>query len=173
MDVIIVIGILIFGFIASSYLYALSRVEWLKKNWVEYRCNPIYMPVAGLVGQNVSDNFMKCTMTMFHNYAGFIMDPLMAEFSIVNDTLEEIGGTMSSMRSMMSGVRGGFLGIVGSVFGKIHNLMSQIQYIIIRMRTLLGRVIGTMMTFVYIFSTGKDSAESVVNGPIVKAMSYF
>jgi len=112
-------------------------------------------------------------MTMFHNYAGFIMDPLMAEFSIVNDTLDEIGGAMSSMRSMMGGVRGGFLGIIGSVFGKIHNLMSQIQYIIIRMRTLLGRVVGTMMTFVHIFTTGKDSADSVVNGPIVKTISYF
>ena len=171
MDLFIVIGILIFGFIASSYLFALSRIEWLKKNWVQYRCNPIYMPVAGLVGQNISDNFMKCTMTMFHNYAGFIMDPLMAEFSIVNDTLEEIA--MSSMRSMMGGVRGGFLGIVGSVFGKIHNLMSQIQYIIIRMRTLLGRLVGTMMTFVHIFTTGGDTAQSVVEGPIVKTLSYF
>jgi len=36
MDLFIVIGILIFGFIASSYLFALSRIEWLKKNWVQY-----------------------------------------------------------------------------------------------------------------------------------------
>jgi hypothetical protein len=128
--------------------------------------------MAGLVGQSVPDNFRKCSMKMFHDYAGFIMDPLMAEFSVVNDTLEEIGGAMNSMRSMMGGVRGGFLGIVGSVFGKIQNLMSQIQYIIIRMRTLMGRLVGTMMSFVHIFSTGMQAGESVMNGPIVKTISY-
>ena len=42
---------------ASLYLFALSRVDFLKRNWVKYRCNPIYMPVAGLVGQDVFTNF--------------------------------------------------------------------------------------------------------------------
>jgi hypothetical protein len=171
MDIVIVVITTIVSILASTYFFAMSRVEWLKKNWVEYRCNPLYMPVAGLVGQSVTDNFTKCTMKMFHDYAGFIMDPLMAEFSIVNDTLEEVGGAMNSMRSMMGGVRGGFLGIIGSVFGKIQNLMSQIQYIIIRMRTLMGRIVGTLMTMVHVFTTGMDSAQSVANGPIVRTFS--
>ena len=56
---------------------------------------------------------------------------------------------MVSMRSMFAGVRGGFLTIVGSVFGKIQNMMAQTQYIIIRMRTLMSRVVGIMYSFVY------------------------
>jgi hypothetical protein len=172
MDIVIVVVTTIISILASGYFFAMSRVEWLKKNWIEYRCNPLYMPAAGLVGHSVTDNFTKCTMKMFHDYAGFIMDPLVAEFSIVNDTLGEIGGAMDSMRGMMGGVRGGFLGIIGSVFGKIQNLMSQIQYIIIRMRTLMGRIVGTLMSMVHVFTTGMDSAESVKNGPIVKMMSF-
>jgi hypothetical protein len=156
---------------ASMYLFALSRVAWLKKNWVEYRCNPLYMPMAGMVGQDVASNFIKCTMKGFQDYAGFIMDPIMGEFSIVNETLTEVGGAVHSMRGMMSGVRGGFLGILGTVFGKIQNLMSQFQYIIIRMRTLMSRIIGTMMSFLFVFYTGMETAGSVVNGPIVKTLS--
>jgi hypothetical protein len=68
-------------------------------------------------------------------------------------------------------MRGGFMGIVGSVFGKIQNLMSSIQYIIIRMRTLLSRVMGVMMSFMLIFETGMQTGESVMNGPIMKVVN--
>jgi hypothetical protein len=154
--------------LSSMYLFALSRVAWLKKNWVEYRCNPLYMPMAGMVGQNVVDNFTKCTMKGFQDYAGFIMDPIMGEFAIVNDTLSEVGGAVHSMRGMMTGVRGGFLGILGTVFGKIQNLMSQFQYIIIRMRTLMSRIIATMMSFLYVFYTGMETSTAVINSPLTK-----
>jgi len=172
MDTVIFIVATIVALISSFYLFGIGQVAHLKKNWVQYRCNPIYMPMAGMVGDDVLSNFTKCTMKGFHDYAGFIMDPLMAEFSIVNDTLGEVTSTMTSMRSMFSGVRGGFLGIVGSVFGKIQNVMSQTQYIVIRMRTLMSRVVGIMFSFVYIFYGGMQSGQSLVNGPVGKTMSF-
>ena len=148
----------------SLYLFALSRVDELKKNWMEYRCNPIYMPLAGFVGESVSANFTKCTMKGFQDYAGFVMDPLMAQFSLVNDTLGEVTGNMNSMRSMMGEMRGGFLGIVGSVFGKIQNLTSHIQYIMIRMRTLMSRIVGVMITFAAIAAAGEVNVNSIAPG---------
>jgi hypothetical protein len=154
--------------VASSYLFALTQLDHIKKNWSKYRCNPIYMPVAGMVGDDVFSNFTKCTMKGFHDYAGFMMDPIMQEFDTVGDTIGEIGGAMKDMRTMMSSTRGGFMGIIGSVFGKIQNTMSSIQYIIIRMRTLLSRIMGVMMSFMLVFYTGMETAGSVVNGPIVK-----
>lgn len=156
---------------ATLYLFALSQVKFLKENWPQYRCNPLYMPMAGLVGQDVTTNFVKCTMKGFQDYSGFVMDPIMSEFSIFNDTIHDISGAMNDMRSMMSETRSGFLGIVGSVFGKIENLMSQFQYIIIRMRTLMGRVVGIMMSFMYIFYGGMQTGQSVANGPVGKTMS--
>ena len=157
-------GVALYGFVQT-------RIAFLKKNWVEYRCNPIYMPFASLVGQSTITNFTQCTMKSFHDYLGFVMDPIMGEFSIVNDTISEISDTLGSMRSMFSGVRGGFLGIVGSVFGKIQNLMSQTQYIMIRMRTLLARVVGVMYSLVYTFYSGMETGEAVMNGPIGKTVS--
>jgi hypothetical protein len=172
MDTIIVAVATVVAIISSLYLFGLSQVQFLKKNWVQYRCNPVYMPMAGMVGDDVLTNFTKCTMKGFHDYAGFIMDPVMAEFSTVNTTLSEVGDTMNSMRSMFSGVRGGFLGILGTVFGKIQNVMSQTQYIVIRMRTLLSRVVGVLFSFVYVFYTGMESGQSLVNGPVGKTMSF-
>ena len=156
---------------ASLYLFALSQVSFLKKNWPKYRCHPLYMPMAGLVGQDVSANFTKCTMKGFQDYAGFVMDPVMSQFSLFNSVIGDISGAMNDMRGMMSDTRTGFLGIVGTVFGKIENLMSQFQHIIIRMRTLLARVVGIMMSFMYIFYGGMQTGESIVAGPVGKTMS--
>ena len=156
---------------ASFYLFALSQVNFLKKNWPKYRCHPLYMPMAGMVGQDVATNFTKCTMKGFQDYAGFVMDPIMSQFSLFNSVIGDISGAMNDMRGMMSDTRNGFLGIVGTVFGKIENLMSQFQHIIIRMRTLLARVVGIMMSFMYIFYGGMQTGESVVAGPIGKTMS--
>ena len=161
----------IVSILSSLYLFALSQVSFLKKNWPKYRCHPMYMPMAGLVGEDVTTNFTKCTMKGFQDYSGYVMDPITSQFSIFNSIIGDISGAMTDMRSMMSDVRGGFLGIVSTVFGKIENLMSQFQHIIIRMRTLLARVTGVMMSFVYIFYGGMQTGESVVAGPIGKTMS--
>lgn len=128
------------------------------------------MPLAGAVGQDVFTNFTKCTMKGFHDYAGFMMDPIMGEFAIVNETIGEVGGAIHDMRGMMSSTRSGFLGIIGSVFGKLQNTMSSIQYIIIRMRTLMARIVGIMMTFTMVFYTGMETSVSVANGPIMKVV---
>ena len=172
MDVLIVALATTVAILTSLYLFGLSQVKFLKKNWVQYRCNPIYMPMAGLVGDNIVSNFTKCTMKGFQDYAGYMMDPIMGEFAVVNETLGEIGGAMNSMRQMTSSVRGGFLGILGTVFGKIQNLVSQFQYIIIRMRTLLSRIVGVMLSFIYVFYTGMETGESVMAGPIGQTVSF-
>lgn len=156
--------------LATLYLFGMSQIDFLKKNWVQYRCNPIYMPMAGMVGANTIDNFYKCTAKGFHDYAGFVMDPVMSEVSVITDSITEISDNMGDMRSMMGDMRGGFLGIVGTVFGKIQNLMSQTQYIIIRMRTLMARIIGVMMSFVYVFYGGIETGSAVMNGPIGKTV---
>jgi hypothetical protein len=158
--------------IASLYGFAITQVDHVRKNWVEYRCNPIYMPISSYVSNDSAfTTFTNCTMKGFHDYAGFMMDPIMAEFNIVNKTIGAVGGTLQDMRGMMSDVRRGFLGIVGSVFGKIQNTMSSIQYIIIRMRTLMSRIVGIMMSFMLIFYTGMETSRSVVNGPIYQVFS--
>ena len=172
MDTAIVVVSTLVAVGASLYMLALNNIKDLKNNWAEYRCNPAYMPLAGMVGQDPFKNFNDCTMKSFQDYTGFVVDPIMSQFSTMTSIVSQIGKSMDSMRTMMADTRNGFLGIVGTVFGKIQNLMSQFQYIIIRMRTLMARLVGIMMSFVYIFTTGSDTGASVLNGPIGKTMNF-
>lgn len=172
MDTAIVVVSTLVAVGASLYMLALNNIKDLKDNWAEYRCNPAYMPLAGLVGQDPFKNFNDCTMKSFQDYTGFVVDPIMSQFSTMTSIVTQISTSMDGMRKMMADTRNGFLGIVGTVFGKIQNLMSQFQYIIIRMRTLMARLVGIMMSFVYIFTTGSETGASVLKGPIGKTMNF-
>lgn len=172
MDTAIVVISTLVSLGAAFYMFAMSNIANLKADWPIHRCDPSYMPFASMVGQDPVKNFTDCTMKSFHDYAGFVVDPIMTQFSTMTDVVSEIGGSMDSMRGMIGDTRNGFLGIVGMVFGKIQNLMSQFQYIIIRMRTLLARVVGIMMSFMYVFYGAMDTGSSVLKGPIGQTMNF-
>jgi len=59
MDIAIFAVVTLVALIAASYAFALGQVDHIKKNWVQYRCNTIYMPVDGMVGDDVLSNFTK------------------------------------------------------------------------------------------------------------------
>jgi hypothetical protein len=172
MDTAIVVVATLVSVGASLYMFALNNIKDLKDKWPTYRCNPAYMPMAGLVGEDPFKNFTDCTMKNFQDYTGFVVDPIMNQFSTMTNAVTEIGGAMNDMRGMMADTRNAFLGIVGTVFGKIQNLMSQFQYIVIRMRTLMARLVGIMMAFMNIFYTGQETGTSLVNGPVGKTMNF-
>jgi hypothetical protein len=172
MDTAIVVVTTLVAVGATLYMFAMNNIQELKDNWPLYRCNPAYMPMAGLVGQDPFKTFTDCTMKRFQDYTGFVVDPIMGQFTQVNSIVTNIGGAMNDMRGMMAQTRTGFLGMIGTVFGKIHNLMSQFQYIIIRMRTLMARLVGIMVSFMNIFYTGQQTGPSIMNGPIGQTINF-
>jgi hypothetical protein len=139
---------------------------WLQKNWSSVRCNPLYMPFAGYAGTDVGSNFMNCTMSSFSTYAGTAMDGMNAQMSVVSDSLGSISSSMADMRGMMGSTRGGFMMIFQMVFGKIANLMASMQYLMIRIQTLMGRIVGVFASLIYSFYGGQQTGASVWAGPI-------
>jgi hypothetical protein len=73
MDTAIVVITTLVAVGASLYMFALNNIKDLKDNWAEYRCNPAYMPLAGMVGQDPFKNFNDCTMKSFQDYTGFVI----------------------------------------------------------------------------------------------------
>jgi phage-related minor tail protein len=124
------------------------------------------MPLAGYAGTDVFTNFNMCVTKSFHDYAGLSMDGMNAQMGSVSDSLGAIGGALSDMRGMFGNIRSGFMMVFQMVFGKIHNLMASMQYLMIRIRTLIGRIVGVFAALIYSFYAGEQTGESVWKGPI-------
>jgi len=154
--------------IATTVYIGKDQAKYFKDNWSELRCNPAYMllPLALDLETDVATNFTMCITKSFNDYAGLSMDGMNSQMSIVGDSLGTIGTAMSDMRGMMGETRGGFMMVFQMVFGKIQNLMSSMQYLMIRIRTLMGRIVGVFASLIYAFYAGEQSAEAAWNGPI-------
>ena len=158
--------------VSLSYLGS-AQVKYLKDNWSELRCNPIYMPMASYVGVDPFSNFTKCIGKGFGDYAGAAMDPLHGQMSLVGDSLSSITDALGDMRGLFSNVRGGFGMVFSMVFGKIANLMSSMQYLMIRIQTLMGRIVAIFASLVYALYTATETGQSAWNGPpgkIIRAL---
>ena len=157
----------------STYFYGLTNLKYVKNHWSELRCDPRYMGLAGYVGDDFTQNVSKCMNKSFSDYLGASMDPLHGQMSLVSDSIESIGGSLDEMRGLLGNVRGGFGMVFQMVFGKIHNLMSSMQYLMIRIRTLMGRVVGVFASLIYAFYGGLETAQAIDNGPpgrIIRAL---
>lgn len=172
MDLLIFVGATLTALLAVGYWMVLARLDEIKENWIQYRCNPIYMPFAGMVGQDIASTFTKCTMKSFQDYAGFILDPIQTMFGTFLKMFSSIADSLQSMRQMFAGIRNGFLGIVTMIFGKLANTMAAMQYLMIRIRTVFMRVAGIMQGMMNIMTSGVETGRSVVNGPIGKTVSF-
>ena len=160
-------------FFAGAYAYGMAHLQEIKTNWVEYRCNPMYMPLAGMVGSDISTNFMNCTLQSVNTYAGFVMDPIYQNFSILTGIIETILGSMNDMRAAVTGASSGFLGIIASTFGKLQNTFQQVILLFGRVRSIINRMMTTFAILMNIVSTGLQTGQSVANGPIGQAAEFF
>jgi hypothetical protein len=157
---------------AASYAYGMSQLDDIKMNWVKYRCNPVYMPLAGIVGSDVASNFMYCTLQSVNTYAGFALDPIYKYFKILTDAIRMILNSMNSMRAAVNGASSGFLNIAGSVIGKMQNSLQVVMQLMSRTRVLMNRMIASFAILMNIVTTGVQTGQSVANGPIGRAGQF-
>jgi hypothetical protein len=158
---------------AGAYAYGMAHLQEIKANWVEYRCNPVYMPLAGMVGSDISTNFMNCTLQSVNTYAGFVMEPIYQNFSILTGIIQTILGSMNDMRAAVAGASDGFLGIVAGTFGKMRNTMQEVILLFGRVRSIINRMMTSFAVLMNIVTAGLQTGQSVANGPIGQAAEFF
>ena len=134
------------------YLHVLNTVKSQKANWEANKCNPIYMPFAGLINSKdanyTSDNFNKCLDNINE--------------SITVDAKSSINGTFDVLTqmngNMVSGLQG-FTKFTGTLFDAMEQLVMSFmkrfaliidenKYIYAEISNFFGTISG-MLTDIY------------------------
>jgi len=146
-------------YIAGVFYY--SQVTEIKANWAEYRCNPMYMPLA----DNMEENFSYCVQSIMSNFMGYLLQPL----TFVTDSLGGMLGNfmeeINTIRAMFNKIRTFFSNIIQSVFGVFLNLVIEFQRITISIKDLIGKTIGIMISLMYVMDGSIKTMNSTWNGP--------
>ena len=146
-------------YIAGVFYY--GQMAQIKANWPLYRCNPMYMYLA----DDIESNFVFCIQNMQTGFMGYLLQPLTYITSSVSTMLGGFSGQINMVRGMFDKIRTFMTSTIQSVFGVFLNLVIEFQKITISINDLIGKIIGSMVSLMYILSGSITTMNSTWNGP--------
>jgi len=148
-------------FTLTIAIYIFSYINDIKENWPQYRCNPIYMPLS----DDIQADFTYCVQNMQMNYMGYLLEPLV----YITDNLSQMGfgftDSLNSIRNVISNIRTFLASIADSIMGVFANITVESQKLTIGLQHLVGKIIGTMVVFMYMMEGSVQTMTSMWMGP--------
>jgi hypothetical protein len=156
-SVIISIFTLLFFFLIISYYYIQTKIEPIKKNWVNERCKPSVMPFAGIInapkGQSkvkyAADNFTQCTNIILTSIVGYFIKPLYFITDKLGNALKDIFKSLDFIRVLQAGLKDKLSNILSYIFSRIFNVLVPLQKILLKFKDLLHKISGAAITGLY------------------------
>ena len=169
-------GLPILALFLMGVVHASESLDKVRLHWNEYRCNPIYIPFAGMIRPDigVESNFQHCINIFAQDIFKFFIDEIMSLFKTVLSSITEIGNTLPGARSVFSRMRKVIFSFGAQTFGKVANSMSNVTYILIKIRDIMKRFVGEGYIATFLAQTGIDFAMSFVMAiiSIIKGFVY-
>ena len=158
--IIIIFGLLYFSTILTSGL------QDIKDNWPQYRCVPTYMPLAGFLGFDTASNFAYCVGNIQKDMMGFFLQPIQYVLGITGGLANWIISRIQFIRVFIKNLKSMVGNLVGDVYGMMVNVLVQFQKLIIKTKDTIMKLIGTLVTFVYLIQGAMMTGKSINKGPI-------
>jgi hypothetical protein len=156
-----VIVVSIYFFTTYAQHSATVQSASLKKNWPKYRCNPLFMPFA----DNVEENFYSCMQTSMKNFIPYFLDPLHTLLQKLTSIADSHSTAMNSMRISHSNTRSLFTNNFQGLISAFESIGVEFMKNILNIKDLVAKIVGIVMTIVYIIESAIDTMGATWNGP--------
>ena len=139
-------------FIATSYFYTLSHITSLRKDWPQNKCNPIYIPFAGLIIDNphkskletTSENFNFCVNNILSSIISTILEPIYFFVKLLIEAWKEIITAIQNIRAMFNKIRNSANNVTQDVMNRGLNITTPIIQNTIIARDTFNKTNGVM-----------------------------
>lgn len=150
------------GFLFQVFaIYYFTQLKIIKDNWPKYRCNPMYMGLS----DNVEKDLIYCVQSIQTNFMGYLLEPLNYLLSSLNTMNFGFINDVDNSRGMFSYIRDSITSVIGNVFGVFMNIIVEFQRITVGLKDLVGKIIGIVVTIMYIVDGSLKTMNSSWNGP--------
>ena len=156
-DVVISIVIIYIYLAIISRYYLLNHLPEIRSKWTTQRCNPLFMPFAGIVvkdsnktkNQLIQENFSFCIQNILESIAQDALAPIYYARKIANDAINESVEAVHSVRGFFSTIRNDIEDITSNISGRTLNVMIPILHMFITTRDSISRVKGVYTAGIY------------------------
>jgi hypothetical protein len=169
----IIITILLIIFVGSCI--ALQNIQPIKQDWINQRCKPYIIPIAGFINKPdnmsfnefTSQNFAYCTQNILKGISGFAVEPLTYITNNITNLMNYMKEATNDIRAVTDKTRSFFATIVEEIMGRILNVIIPLQQIIIKFKDFILKVQGTMTAGLFTVFGAYLTLKSLL-GAIVK-----
>jgi hypothetical protein len=150
------------GFIAIiSVMFYFKKVYEIKENWPIYRCNPSYW----IFSDNISEDFTYCVQNTQMNMMGYLLQPINYMLSSLTSVGSGLNDSINNIRVMFNSIRNFVSEIIQNVFGVFFNIIVEFQKMMISIKDMVGKMIGIVVTIMYVLDGSIKTMNSTWNGP--------
>lgn len=134
-----------------------TNIKIIKEDWVNQRCKPYIIPIAGFINKPdnmnfnefTKQNFVYCTQNILKSISGNALQPISFITSSSTKILNYIKDAINDSRAMTNKIRNFFITVVKEIMGRLLNVIIPIQEIIIKFKDFAVKVQGTMVAGVF------------------------
>jgi len=163
---VIIIGVF---FCCTAYFYVMGHIRPIKADWPLNRCNPAYIPFAGLIntpaGTSAVDytgqNFEYCTQNILKDITGYFLAPFYYLMNLIRETLDEMSKAANAIRQQFDKVRDALANITAIIIDKVQNAIVPLTQMIITARDIMAKTAGVLITGLYTFMASYMGLNSV------------
>lgn len=182
LDVWITIIVIIIFLFVTSYFYILNHLHSLRMNWTANRCNPLYMPFAGIINNKTNksnfdyalDNFSYCINNMAKTTAGYAMDPVNYIIDSQTEIFQMLSNTFNSLRAFLSYLRNAFMLLYQDIVTRLINICIPLLNIFVKLKDSISKLVGiltsTLFAYVLVYKIMKIY---ILNIGIVTTLEIF
>jgi hypothetical protein len=171
-----IIGVCMF----FTYYYLKNNSDVIKNNWQQNRCNPLYIPFAGLIinpknmsrSEYATNNFFHCFGVILKDVVEAALAPIQAASLLISASVSLIVGTMNNLMGAIFHLRNAFSGGFDLMGNRSLNALTLITKLskIIQNSFMQGQ--GILVTIIYIFFTAYEMLSSFFLILIIAALVF-
>ena len=157
-DLIIAVIIIYLFAIATMYFFVLNHIPIIREKWAKEKCNPLYLPFAGLVVENskktnnqlVEENFHACVINILTSITQDALKPIYYANNLANKTMHEATNAVQAIRAFFDRIRTDIQDTTENIYGRSLNITMPFAQMSIVMRNVLGQIHSLFTTAVYV-----------------------
>jgi hypothetical protein len=165
--------VIIFGLIQLSITLSIGLAQ-LKNNWNKYRCNPLVIPLAGLVDEDPIETFRACTKEIQWDFMKTILKPIYNSFTYFLDSGNLFVGILESLKTGLVVQDGSTLNMMTSLGTRFNILLVELSRAFITVSDMFGKVASMVTVIFYLITTSVklgDALNRDIPGTVMRVLS--
>ena len=180
-DLIQLFVIILAGFVLYQMIFLVSYKEYIKANWTDYRCNPIFAPMAGLFGipdptsdtgyLTASKNVKDCLQLKMTSNLNSHMKPALSGLGGISGAMGNATNSLNVFSQISNSLKSGVTSVTGNIMSRIDAGKSLMSYYNIKFKELLKKMFAVFMLLLYTLKSTEGLLLGIVQGPIGASIS--